>query len=611
MNTEGATIIEEYLVLVREKLPEAIADDVINELRLYMIEAATDLGDGTITAQAAKKVVAQFGAPGEVAAEYIQSMLPEPLQQEDIPADVIKEGQQTTQLPSQPTEPSLTPIDKNNPTMSYFSFFLIMTFQTWLWIIIASALTWLIGPIGIPISTVLFPITQAAIVTGILVMHILNLQRNKTILWRRAYREWSALQNFVTLPENAVPEVSANTRRLDVLISFIGLLLYLTIIIRGGYPWFILLCAIPICILFGGRMYYRITTFDVEKDPIRNARKQFAINLALLVLLNSTAYWMFNFPFYYYGWWIQISPLLMVWIVCVGSILVIDIVTGAQNLWWKIHDTETASSEENAMSTQEKQALLAKLGKNMKSLYARMIFWISIFNLPQIYLIFDNPVFDYWSHYYYNSVIFLMVEIALAAIPVALYYIYRSFAIKRLESDTVFGQRTRGEAAGDLIISAILLASVLLWELTTGLISNIVNMFMIYDQQIGFRWSNILILMQLIPFPLIAIGLFLRVVGDIYEMQRKWKRTSISLIEESGVFILIALTLYITSEYLWNIAFQGYYSIFLFQYSLVFLLIALLAFQISSSSLKGRILKRKDRECIDNKSRQIYDSIAN
>lgn len=607
MNTEGETIIEEYLMLVREKLPEAIAEDVISELRLYMNEAATDLGDGTITVQSAKKVVAQFGAPGEVAAEYIQSMLPESLEQEVVSPDVIKEVQQSSQL----IEPSLTPMDRNEPTVSHFSFFLIATFQTWLWIIIASVLTLLIGPIGIPIWTIFIPISQAAIVTTVLVVHTLNLQRNKTILWRRAYREWSALQNFVTLPENAIPDLGINVRRLDVVLSFLGLLLYLSTILRGSYPWFIILCATPICILFGGRMYYRITSFSENKDPIRNSRKQFAINLALLVLLNSTAFWMFNFPFYYYNWFNQIAPLLFIYMICMGSILVIDIVTGTQNLWWKIHDTESANAKSGVMSNQEKQELMAQLGKNMKSLYARMVFWIAIFTLPQIYLSSGIPAFDYWSYNSHNSIIFLIVEIIAIAVPLSLYYLYRSFAIKRLESNAVFGQRTRGEAAGDLTISAILLASLLLWMLTTGLISNIVDMFYTYEQQIGSQWSYTLVIMQLIPFPLITIGLFLRVVGDLYELQRKWKQTAVSLIEESGVFLLLALTLYASSEYLRFVSLQPWYPTFLYQYALVYSIIALLAFQIASSSLKGRILKRKEQERMRNKARQIFDSIAN
>ncbi|MCK4568380.1 MAG: hypothetical protein KAU48_13825, partial [Candidatus Thorarchaeota archaeon] len=66
MSNDPANIIDEYLALIREKLPESIADDVITELETYMMETARDQGeDGQITVESAKKVVAQFGAPGE------------------------------------------------------------------------------------------------------------------------------------------------------------------------------------------------------------------------------------------------------------------------------------------------------------------------------------------------------------------------------------------------------------------------------------------------------------------------------------------------------------------------------------------------------------------
>jgi len=83
---DPSSIINEYLELIREKLPESIAGDVITELETYMLEAARDQGDNNeITLESAKKVVAQFGAPGEVADEYRYSMLPETIPEEDIP----------------------------------------------------------------------------------------------------------------------------------------------------------------------------------------------------------------------------------------------------------------------------------------------------------------------------------------------------------------------------------------------------------------------------------------------------------------------------------------------------------------------------------------------
>ena len=43
VSDDPSIIINEYLELIREKLPESIADDVITELETYMLETARDL----------------------------------------------------------------------------------------------------------------------------------------------------------------------------------------------------------------------------------------------------------------------------------------------------------------------------------------------------------------------------------------------------------------------------------------------------------------------------------------------------------------------------------------------------------------------------------------
>ena len=191
------------------------------------------------------------------------------------------------------------------------------------------------------------------------------------------------------------------------------------------------------------------------------------------------------------------------------------------------------------------------------------------------------------------------------------------FMIKRLESNTVFGQRTRGEAAGDFVISAILLAAVSLFMLTTNVLQGIVEMIGFYDDYLGIQWSNILVFMQIIAFPLVTIGLFLRVVGDLYEFKTDLKKRATSLIEESGVFLLLALSLYVNAEYLrlkylYFLYYSSFwYSQFVMLYVLVSPLIFLLAFQVSSSSLKGKLMNRNNQNRANNKSSQTYSAIAN
>lgn len=83
MKDDPMSIIEEFLDLVRSHLPGEIAEEIITELRSYIVEAAQEIGQGTITAQSAKMAVSRFGAPSKVAEEYRSSMLLESLEVEE------------------------------------------------------------------------------------------------------------------------------------------------------------------------------------------------------------------------------------------------------------------------------------------------------------------------------------------------------------------------------------------------------------------------------------------------------------------------------------------------------------------------------------------------
>jgi len=83
MKDDPMTIIEEYLDLVRSHLPGEIAEEIISELRSYIVEAAQEIGQGTITTQSAKMAVSRFGVPSKVAEEYRSSMLLESLEAEE------------------------------------------------------------------------------------------------------------------------------------------------------------------------------------------------------------------------------------------------------------------------------------------------------------------------------------------------------------------------------------------------------------------------------------------------------------------------------------------------------------------------------------------------
>ena len=93
MTEDALKIIEEYLSLVREYLPSSIADDIVDELRGYIVEAAEEEGAGTLSVESAKRTVSRFGAPSEVAEEYKESML---LEEHDASHVVTGGGRATT-----------------------------------------------------------------------------------------------------------------------------------------------------------------------------------------------------------------------------------------------------------------------------------------------------------------------------------------------------------------------------------------------------------------------------------------------------------------------------------------------------------------------------------
>ena len=615
MNNEGEIIIEEYLVLVREKLPDSIADDVVSELRSYMHESARDQGDGEITAQSAKKVVAQFGAPGEVANEYKYSMLPETIPREMIPSEIIPESQRIAQQePVRQVQRQLTPISHEDPTVSYFSFFLVTSTQSWFWILIASLFTQIIGPIGIPLWTLLIPISQAAFVTCALFLQSLNLKWNETILWRRAYREWSALQNFVTLPENSIPEAGINILRLDALTSFVGIVLFLIASLLGNSPFFLMFCGVPVCILLGAKIYYRAVTFRDDRDPIRNSRKQFAINLALIVGLNASAFWIFSYSWYSFSILPNLSPVLLPFILGYGSILLFSIVTGTQNLWWKTQEeSKTIPAREKEESSENKAELLAGLPSTMGRLYAKMIGWIALYNLPQIYVSFDIASFDFRSGEFYNWIGLFIFGIAIAGALLVFYFPYRRFMIKRLDSKMIFGRRTRVEALIDAIISSVFLTIILTVILVNGIGNNVMDNIINYQRQLGARWGIILAWMQIVAMPLAAIALIIRILGDILEFRPIWKKRAVGLIEQSSVLLVLAIAVFSGAEYIMWIAFYHWYSYFYMSYMIFLPVVLFLAFQIGSSSLKGKMMKRsnQDPKCKSLKSHNVYSGASN
>jgi hypothetical protein len=115
MSDDPNQIIESYLNLVKGNLPEAIAEDVISELRDYIHEAALEEGAGKLTARSAKKAVAQFGAPSEVAQEYTLSMMAAESDFDILETERSKASQQIIRPSIQPPPPEAQSPPETSP----------------------------------------------------------------------------------------------------------------------------------------------------------------------------------------------------------------------------------------------------------------------------------------------------------------------------------------------------------------------------------------------------------------------------------------------------------------------------------------------------------------
>ena len=140
-----------------------------------------------------------------------------------------------------------------------------------------------------------------------------------------------------------------------------------------------------------------------------------------------------------------------------------------------------------------------------------------------------------------------------------------------------------------------------------------INSIIDYQRHLGTRWSIILATMEITAYPLGAIALIIRIIGNFHEFESAWKKRAISLVEVSGALLILAVTTYIGVVYLKWIVYWHWYGFFEMPYIFILPLIIFLAFQIGSSSLKGKMLKKKDQDKKGNSvnSRDVYSSIAN
>lgn len=590
--SDPVIIINEYLELIREKLPESIANDVITELETYMLEAARDQGDNNeITLESAKKVVAQFGAPGEVADEYRYSMLPETIPEEDIPTEILKvtsAGDKKQQI-SEPekTSPRILGVD---PSTNYSIFFFKSFALTVIWALIVSVLTAMTGPIWFPFwypnYQWIFIIIEVIFVTIILLVQTRRLKRKKIILWKRSYPDWGNFQKIVTLPENSVPETGFNIKRIDIVASIVGVLLFTPMIFVWNHPWFILI-GIPAVILFISRIMIVVKKLETEKVPYEKSRLEFGINFSLLIVLNSAIYWLFNMTLPWSSFIHWFTPIYAIFIPLFGTVLLLQVLTGAQNLWWNTDDKETKTERQLIEAIRlRKEAVSKGMVRNGVMIFAKITGWLIIFNSIIFYSCLEIAP-NYNIGLFGSMILWFFGSVMLVGFLLSLYFLSRNFVINHYNSSTLIGQRTRLEAVCDFTLSSILLVGFAQSALTLYSSNFTNNTIYLYHEIFGISidLGTLVSSFELISVLLLIIGLYVRILGNILEFKLEYKISATKRIEESGWLILIALTFAVGGGFIEYIA--SHIPIFMYMdYSYYLVIMIFVAFQVVTSGMK-------------------------
>ena len=611
MSDDPASIINEYLALVREKLPESIADDVITELESYMLETASDQGeDGQITVESAKKVVAQFGAPGEVADEYRFSMLPETIPEQDIPPEIKQEAVEEPKIVE--PEEQVPKVQGVDPTTSYSMFFIKSLLLTIFWATLASIIPFMFVPywaLGLQLIFIIIPVLCVIV---FLLVQTFYLKGKKTILWKRSYPDWSIFQTLVTLPENSIPEAGVNITRLDTVVSLIGAFIFASTILQWNHPIGYMI-GIPAAILFIARIKIASRKLDEDKDPYEKSRLEFGVNLSLLVLLESSLYWLFTMhgPWGWYPILYFVGPFILTFVILFGPVLLFQLLVGAQNLWWKTEEQpaqieseskEESIEEEDSIRNEAKRGIASKGLSMFIGITGRLVLFSSLPFLLRL-LLQPNVPYSNWE----PLPSFVLMAVLIAGVVVIGYCIVRGLMIHFFNSSTFVGTRTRLEAIIDLGISCYILAGIVAF--TTHLQSiDILHFLMQYSSEIfevSYTLGSLVVGIQVTAILLAFTGLPVRIIGNILEFWSERKHIAAMRIQDSSIILFVALALFATGDYFRYIV-TGSIGLINFYYLMYFLIAGYLAYQMVASGMKIEEISEQKEKVISEKSEKVH-----
>jgi len=564
LTEEPERVIEEYLSLVNDHLPESISDDVITELRTYMIETAFDLGNGELTLQAAKKVVAQFGAPSEVAEEYKYSMLPETIPRLNEEASRDKPTQEQLKEPPSTTEEHEL---RANPTVSYFNFFLQGLSIVAVWSLLINLASTLLGPIWLLPGTVITLACQIILVLIVIGLLSYSLKRRKVVLWKRSYPEWPLLQRFFTLPENVIREPSNILVAVDILGSLIGVGLFVLSTLYVPSPYYIPLIGIPTSVALMAKAFYSGSRMS-SLNPADYIKRELLTTIIALFLIDSSQIW---FAHYAIG---SFSFLPFIWIYSVvwGSVLFFQLVIRGGDFWLEAAEFQPTASK------QFTDKLLQKTANAAGATTLKIIGWIMLFTIiPTYCLMISKNIYTPWFAPVWIAIFFGPIFLS----PVVLYFLFRRWSISNRRTNDIIGKRSRFEAVGDLVISIVLFSGFILMNGIWLNQSYLVEQYHLVFLDFGSFGILYYLIGYISSYMLLIISLGLRIVGNCLEFSSK-RMTATEIIMISGRTLIIALSFRVGIDIL-------SYSTRLFPLSLypaLLFLVVLIAFQIETSQIR-------------------------
>jgi hypothetical protein len=597
MNGEAMWVIEKYLQLVREYLDESIADDIIGEIRVYLVEAAEDLSQGEISVEAAKKVVAGFGAPSEVAKEY-SSLTTDESETKKEPSEEF-----LVQLQKNQQTPVVQPETQKPPTreVSYFATYTKALTLIVSWMTISWTLATMLAPWWTRNGGIIFPIVQFCVLVSIIIFMLEETRKKGIQLEDRSYPQWSGLQKLVTFPENLPFNPSENTRMLDIMltvfgagffaVSFLGLNESYTGWLFIGFFTTIILIARSIILIreLGGI------------DPSRFVKQEYVLDAITMVFLNSTISWLtspYSLP----------SPFgILLWMYAFGfSINILyQLVIKGQEMWGITMDSSLTEEQKPLKKTESQPsrkdkvystALLAKTKKLAKqSLKKITAIYIAMPLIGFVITIFSGIQlnFDFWNMF--GIAIIIDIVFWLLAIGFcAGYFGVRYYLIKSHGRTEIIPKRSRKESFIDLIATVLgLIVAVLM---VTSLHYFLIADFIDWMQYNSFQ-STLIVSTELACLILfLFIGIIARAASDLVNLIKRETKFSLKSLAFSGnCFILATVSLFGLSFVAHDIVSYHFYA-FYFWANLIMLALAALvvvSFQTITSRIKLDLIKKE------------------